>query len=90
MSPGRTQGRSFKLGLVCALTDFMKPGMTGDEMISRLKSDPALSDIPVTVLAAGATDERIRMAMEAGATRYLIKPIGPDDLLAAVEEVLGG
>jgi CheY-like chemotaxis protein len=72
------------------ITDFMKPGMRGDEMISRLRSDPALCDIPVIVLSAGATDERVRMAMEAGVTRYLFKPIAPNALLAAVEAVLGG
>jgi CheY-like chemotaxis protein len=69
-------------------TDFMKPGMRGDEMIARLRSNPVLRDIPVMMLSAGCMDDRIKAAMEAGATWYLCKPFLPHDLVSAVASIL--
>ncbi len=71
-------------------TDFMKPGMRGDEMIARLRSNPVLRDIPVMVISSGCTDDRIKTAMEAGATRYLCKPFLPHELVSAVASILDG
>ncbi len=69
-------------------TDFAKPGMRGDEMIARLRSNPVLRDIPVVVISAGCMDDRFGAAMEAGATWYLCKPCHPHDLVLAVASIL--
>jgi CheY-like chemotaxis protein len=70
------------------ITDFAKPGMNGAEMIARLKSDPALRDIPAMVVSSHADKDSVRMATEAGAIRHLSKPINFSDFTAAVASVL--
>jgi CheY-like chemotaxis protein len=72
------------------VTDIMKPGMSGIEMISHLRVHPALRDIPVIVLSAGTGFERVSAAVEAGAACYLCKPNHPRRLLQVVSAVLAG
>ncbi|BCY11755.1 PAS domain-containing sensor histidine kinase [Actinoplanes sp. L3-i22] len=70
------------------LLDLHLPDLPGEEVLARLRSDPATGDIPIVVLSADATDHsRIRLR-EAGATAYLTKPVAVRDLLAAVDSVL--
>ena len=71
--------------------DVMMPGIDGWEVLRRLKSDAgALANVPVVMLTArtGAID-RIKGGIE-GAVRYLTKPFHPEDLRAALQEVLAG
>jgi CheY-like chemotaxis protein len=72
------------------ITDFMKPDMNGAEMLSRLRSNPALRDIPAMMVSAGYHYQRICAVMEAGATCCLHKPFSPSDLTAVVASVLAG
>ena len=70
------------------ITDIMKPGMNGIDMIYCLKSNPALRNIPVLVLSARGHGETAIEATSAGAIRCLSKPILHHDVTAAVESVL--
>lgn len=74
------------------ILDVMMPLLDGWAVLEELKADPdeAIRTIPVVMLTALDTDQdRARGGIE-GAVRYLTKPISPDDLLAALDEVLGG
>ena len=66
------------------LLDIMMPGMDGYEVLSKLKADPATSNIPVIFLTAkaGAEDEEQGLAM--GAVDFIHKPIAPSVVLARV------
>jgi CheY-like chemotaxis protein len=66
------------------LLDLMMPRMSGFELRAVMKSDPALSDIPVVVLTgAGALASRRAGELDA---EILMKPIELGDLLEVVEK----
>src|SRR5262249_53934243 len=62
--------------------DVMMPDLDGWTVLSALRGDPALSDIPVVV--ASIVDER-RHGMMLGAVDYLTKPIERDKLVAIMK-----
>lgn len=57
------------------LLDVHLPDIKGDEVLRRLKADPALQAIPVIVISADATANQIARLRAAGADDYLTKPI---------------
>ncbi len=70
------------------LLDIVMPEMDGCSVLSRLKEDPATSDIPVifvTDLESIADEEN---GLEMGAVDYITKPITPAILLARVRNHL--
>lgn len=67
------------------LLDIMMPGLTGYEVISQLKSDPATRNIPVIFLTAMSDAEDEKKGLELGAADYITKPISPPILLARVK-----
>jgi signal transduction histidine kinase/ActR/RegA family two-component response regulator len=71
------------------LLDLHLPDMPGEEVLSRLRADPATSGIPVVVLSADATQDHISRLTAAGADAYLTKPISVRALLQAVDQALG-
>ncbi|MGZ5655590.1 MAG: response regulator, partial [Caldimonas sp.] len=52
------------------------------------KADPATSPVPVIVVSADATAQQVDAALDAGAVRYLTKPVGVNELLATVDDLL--
>jgi signal transduction histidine kinase/FixJ family two-component response regulator len=68
------------------LLDLHLPDIPGDEVLHRLRADPATREIPIVVVSADATDGRIRRLREAGATAYLTKPLDVAELLRLVDE----
>ena len=66
--------------------DMMMPRLNGLEVLEELRSDEKLADTPVVVLTAqpAAREDALRK----GATRVMVKPFTPDDISAAVKEVL--
>ncbi|MBV8819585.1 MAG: response regulator [Acidobacteriaceae bacterium] len=57
------------------LLDLNLPGVSGLEVLNRLKTDRYLSQIPVTVLTSSSHPRDIESCYRAGANSYLIKPI---------------
>jgi len=66
------------------LMDVKLPKLTGTEVCRRLKADTRTGNIPVLLLSAKAQPAEIREGLEAGADRYLCKPISFPDLLAEI------
>ena len=66
--------------------DVMMPRLDGLTVLRELRTDERLRDCRVIVLTAQPMTRED--AMELGADRVLDKPFAPDDLAAAVEEVL--
>jgi signal transduction histidine kinase/ActR/RegA family two-component response regulator len=67
------------------LLDMHLPDMTGLDLLRRLKADPATAGIPVVAVSADAVPRNVDAALEAGAVRYLTKPVNVAELLAAVD-----
>jgi CheY-like chemotaxis protein len=70
------------------LADIMMPNMDGIEMCRRLKSDPALADIPVVMVTTKGEPEKVEKAFLAGCQDYLTKPIDKLELVKKVEKYL--
>jgi DNA-binding response OmpR family regulator len=68
------------------ILDMMMPRRNGLEVLGEIRRDEALADTPVIVLTAQpATREE---ALRQGADIVMVKPFEPDEITAAVEEVL--
>lgn len=68
--------------------DRMLPGLSGDEILQRLKSDPATSSVPVLVLTAKREQEDRIEGLELGADDYLTKPFSPRELVLRAQAIL--
>ena len=70
------------------LTDVMMPGLSGDDLVRRVRAIDALKDVPIVALTARADDAlRIRM-IEEGALDYLTKPFSARELVARVSNLV--
>ena len=68
--------------------DAMMPVLTGSEVLTQLKTDPAYATIPVIMLTARRNQEDVVAALRGGAADYLTKPFIPEELLVRVETAL--
>jgi len=67
------------------LLDIMMPEISGYEVCTQLKADPATHHIPIIFLTALSSAEDERKGLELGAEDYVTKPISPAILLARVK-----
>jgi len=84
---GLAQARAERPDLI--LLDLKLPGPDGWATLETLRSDPDLTGIPVVIITASAVKDEEERARQLGAIDYLIKPIGVQQLLAAVRAALG-
>lgn len=68
--------------------DVRLPDIPGWEVCAVLKGDPRTSHIPVIALTALATPTLPTDAAKAGCAAHLVKPCYPDQLIAAIRDVL--
>ena len=70
------------------LLDVMLPGEDGVSLLKRMKTVPALRDIPVIMATAkGAEYDKIQ-SLDLGADDYLVKPFGVMEMVSRVKAVL--
>lgn len=62
--------------------------MDGWAVLTALKADPALADIPVVLFTGMAHDRR--EALRRGASDFVTKPVDPDRLAAVLKRYCGG
>jgi two-component system chemotaxis response regulator CheY len=71
-----------------ALVDINMPVMDGLKLISLIRGDESLQDIPIVVITTeGASEDRDR-ALNLGANEYLSKPIQANKVLSVVQGLL--
>ena len=70
------------------IMDINLPDLSGVECVARLS--PQLPGSQILMLTVYQDTETIFQALAAGAHGYLVKPVLPDHLLAAVSEIHGG
>jgi CheY-like chemotaxis protein len=66
------------------ILDDMMPGITGGEVCMKLKSDPAVADIPVVMHSAGAKVRNPAYIAQIGADDVLFKPSLPNDIVEKI------
>ncbi len=78
------------------LLDLMMPGISGIEVVRKIRSspDPAIESIPILLLTAKSAelarpdDSGVNLAMAAGANSFLIKPFISGQLVNAITSIL--
>ena len=66
------------------ILDVMLPGMTGFELLQRLRK---ASSVPVLMLTAKGDDIDLILGLEMGADDYLAKPFNPRELVAGIRAI---
>lgn len=67
------------------LVDLMMPGLTGEEIVGKIRQD---STLPIVVVSAKLdTDTKVRL-LELGADDFIVKPFDPEELVARVRAQL--
>ncbi|HEY2352060.1 MAG TPA: response regulator [Candidatus Acidoferrum sp.] len=76
-------------GCHLVITDLEMPRMTGYELMVQLRQNSATRRIPVMVVTSRAGAKHRDRAMKEGAAAFLTKPVQEDQLIAAVEQLMG-
>jgi len=69
------------------LLDWNMPEMDGFETLKNIRADEKLKNIPVIMVTAEAKKENVLMAIQAGASNYIVKPFTPEVLKEKIEKV---
>lgn len=64
--------------------DVMMPGLSGLQVLQRIRDDESLSSIPVLLLTSRGREEHVVEGFDRGATDYLTKPFSPTELVARI------
>lgn len=78
----------FKPDLV--ITDINMPNMNGMELIKNIRALPGFRFTPVLTLTTESQATKRDEGKAAGATGWLVKPVGGADLLRVIKQVLPG
>jgi chemosensory pili system protein ChpA (sensor histidine kinase/response regulator) len=78
-----------QIGCHLVITDLEMPRMTGYELMAQLRQNSATKRIPVLVVTSRAGAKHRDRAMKEGASAFLTKPVQEDQLLAAIEQLIG-
>lgn len=82
---GLALARSLRPDLI--LLDLRLPGISGEEVLARLRDDPATAGLRVVVISAEARPGETSRVIDSGAERYLVKPVDVEELLSVLESV---
>ncbi|HLV97801.1 MAG TPA: response regulator [Ktedonobacterales bacterium] len=78
----------YALRPVCIIVDIMMPGLNGYQLARALRGDAETASIPLIILSALAQEQEQFAGLAAGADQYLIKPVTPQLLVAAIEQAI--
>lgn len=71
------------------LLDLLLPDIDGFEVLTQLKKDPALSNIPVLIISNLGQGEEIKKGLSLGAEDYFIKAhVTPSEIIKRIQEIL--
>ena len=71
--------------IVC---DVVMPGMNGYQLVSTLRQEAGLAEVPVIMLTSMTERAQVRVGMTSGADDYLAKPLNAAELREAVTSLL--
>ncbi|XP_075636027.1 two-component response regulator ARR17-like isoform X2 [Castanea sativa] len=62
------------------ITDYCMPGMTGYELLKKIKESPTMKDIPVVIVSSENVPTRIKKCLDEGAEEFMLKPLQKSDV----------
>jgi len=69
-----------EVGVNLIITDYCMPGMTGYDLLRRVKGSSSLKDIPVVIMSSENVPARINRCLEDGAEEFFLKPVKLADM----------
>jgi|TARA_B110000503_G_scaffold140762_1_gene232475 two-component system chemotaxis response regulator CheY len=69
------------------VTDWNMPGMTGMQLLKKIRADEHLKTIPVLIVTAEAKRDQIIAAAQAGVNGYVVKPFTASALKEKIEKI---
>jgi CheY-like chemotaxis protein len=69
------------------LLDINLPDISGIDLLTLIKGDKDLSNIPVVILTGSNEDQDIQKSYDLGASSYLVKPISSNALMLVIEKL---
>lgn len=81
---------AMKGGYDLMVIDMILPGMTGDEIVAKLKMEEKTKNIPVIILSASVEEQMGKKVKEMGVNAFFVKTqLVPSELSQKVSELLG-
>ena len=71
------------------MLDVMMPGMTGLEVLERVRANHVTARIPVILISAGSGDDEVMAGYQVGADYYITKPCTVQQVLRGIALVVG-
>ena len=71
------------------ILDVMMPNMDGLTLCRELRQQEGTAETPVIMLSAKTAQSAVNEGLQAGATKYLTKPIARTELIENLKSVLG-
>ncbi|KAJ7943575.1 Two-component response regulator [Quillaja saponaria] len=75
---GSFNGLNIKVDLI--ITDYCMPGMTGYELLKKIKESSTFREIPVVIMSSENVVTRIDRCLEEGAEDFIVKPVKLSDV----------
>ncbi|KFE57783.1 histidine kinase [Pseudomonas syringae] len=69
------------------VTDWNMPGMTGIDLLRKVRADERLKHLPVLMVTAEAKRDQIIEAAQAGVNGYVVKPFTAQALKEKIEKI---
>ncbi|XWS43058.1 hypothetical protein CRYUN_Cryun16bG0068900 [Craigia yunnanensis] len=69
-----------KVEVNLVITDYCMPGMTGYDLLKKIKESSSLKNIPVVIMSSENVPSRISRCLEEGAEEFFLKPVRLSDL----------
>ncbi|XP_051122040.1 two-component response regulator ARR5-like [Andrographis paniculata] len=71
-------GVELKVDLI--ITDYCMPGMTGYDLLKKIKGSSTFREIPVVIMSSDNILARVRRCLDEGAEDYIVKPVKLSDV----------
>ncbi|KAL6178158.1 hypothetical protein ACLB2K_049677 [Fragaria x ananassa] len=79
---------AMKVNLI--ITDYSMPGMTGYELLKKIKESSAFREVPVVIMSSENIVTRIDRCLEEGAEEFIVKPVKLSDVNRLKNFMMGG
>ncbi|KAG2324242.1 hypothetical protein Bca4012_038774 [Brassica carinata] len=83
---GSSTLKDLKVNLI--VTDYSMPGLTGYELLKKIKESSAFREVPVVIMSSENIQPRIQQCMTEGAEGFLLKPVKLADVKRLKELIM--